>query len=128
VVVTFASMDESGHFPLAQLGDDVCLIAARGEIDGSTVWRLQDAFGAASDTGARRLIADLAAVTYLDADVLAALSASAARIHREGGRLVIVTDDPWIVRLLGASDLDGVAEIEPTLRDVVGVSLLRAAE
>lgn len=116
-------MEEQGAFPIAQIGDEVCLIAARGELDGSTSWRLQDALGAATATGARRLIADLVAVTYLDADALAALSASAARIHREGGRLVIVTDDPWLVRLLGASDLDGVAEIAPTLRDVVGISL-----
>ena len=116
-------MAEQGSFPIAQLGGGVCLIAARGELDASTSWRLQDAFGAAEATGARRLIADLAAVTYLDADALVALSVSAARIHREGGRLVLVTDDPWLVRLLGASDLDGVAEIAPTLRDVVGISL-----
>jgi len=122
-------MEEPGHFPIARLGDDVCLIAARGDLDGSTAWRLQDALGAAAATGARRLIADLASVTYLDADALAALSASAARIHREGGRLVIVTDDPWLVRLLDASDLDGVAQVEPTLRDVVrGMSLTGAAE
>lgn len=122
-------MEEPGPFPIARLGGDVCLIAARGELDGSTVWRLQDALGAAADTGARRLIADLAAVTYLDADALAALSASASRIHREGGHLVIVTDDPWLVRLLDASDLDGVANVEATLRDVVhGLPVTGAAE
>ena len=122
-------MEAQGAFPIAQLGDGVCLIAARGELDGSTSWRLQDALGAAAATGARRLIADLAGVTYLDADALAALSASAARIHREGGRLVIVTDDPWLVRLLDASDLDGVAKVEPTLRDVVrGFAVTGAAD
>src|ERR1700758_760470 len=107
-------MEEQHAFPIAQVGNGVCLIAASGELDGSTSWRLVDALGAAAAPGARRLIADLAAVTYLDADALAALSVSATRIYREGGRLVIVTDDPWLVRLLDASDLDGVAEVEPT--------------
>jgi len=122
-------MDDQGAFPIARLGEDVCLVAAGGELDSSTAWRLQDALGSAFRTGARRLIADLTAVTYLDADALAALSVSANRIHREGGRLVIVTDDPWLVRLLDASALDGVAEVEPTLRDVVrGMAVAELAE
>jgi anti-anti-sigma factor len=122
-------MHDQGAFPIARLGDNVCLVAAGGELDGSTAWRLQDALGTAFRIGARRLIADLSAVTYLDADALAALSVSATRIHREGGRLVIVTDDPWLVRLLDASDLDGVAEVEPTLREAVhGMSVTGASE
>ena len=111
-------LDEDA-FPVARLSSDACVIAVRGELDGSTAWRLQDALGTAAATGARHLIADLGGVTYLDADALAVLSASAIHIHRAGGRLVIVTDDPWLVRLLDAGDLDGVAHVEPTLRDVV---------
>ena len=42
---------------------------------------------------------------------------------------MIVTDDPWLVRPLQASDLDGVAEVEPTLRDVVrSMSVTEVAE
>jgi anti-anti-sigma regulatory factor len=63
--------------------EDVCPIAARGEFDASNAWRRQDALGAPVATGAHRLIADFAAVTYLDADALASLSPSASGIHRE---------------------------------------------
>ena len=112
-------MSGEGAFPIAQLTSDACMVAVRGELDGSTAWRLQDALGAAAETGARHLIADLGGVTYLDADALAVLAASAAHIHRAGGHLVIVTDDPWLVRLLGTGDLDGMARVEPSLRDVV---------
>ena len=111
-------MDDTGPFAIAQLPGDVCMVAARGELDGSTAWRLQDALGAASAAGARRVIADFAAVTYLDADAVAVLSACAAHIHRRGGSVVVVTDDPWLLRLLGAGSLEGV-EFEPSLRDVV---------
>jgi anti-anti-sigma factor len=111
-------MQQDGPFEIARLPGDACMVAARGELDGSTAWRLQDALGAATATGARRLIADFAAVTYLDAEALAVLSSCAAHILRKGGSLVVVTDDPWLLRLLGAGDLDGV-EFEPTLRDVV---------
>jgi anti-anti-sigma factor len=95
------------------------MVAARGELDGSTTWRLQDALSTATATGAHHLIADLGAVTYLDADALAMLVASAARVHRAGSRLAIVTDHPWLVRLLRAAKFDGVVRVEPTLRDVV---------
>jgi len=54
------------------------MIAASGELDASSAWRLQDALGAASATGASRVIADFAAVTYLDADALAILASPAA--------------------------------------------------
>ena len=40
------------------------------------------------------------------------LSGVRAQIHRNGGSLVVVTDDPWLLRLLGAGGLEGV-EFEP---------------
>jgi anti-anti-sigma factor len=112
--------DDDSAFPIAQLGDDVYMFAARGELDGSTVWRLQDAVGAARTSGARRLIADFGAVTYLDAEALAVVAASATQLHRDGGRLVVVTDDPWLVRLLYAEGLNGVVQVERSLRAAVG--------
>ena len=84
-------MQDDAAFPIASLGDDVCMVAASGELDGSTAWRLQDALGSARASGARRLIADFAAVTYFDADALTVLAACATHIQREGASLVVVT-------------------------------------
>jgi anti-anti-sigma factor len=112
-------MQDDGAFKIAQLGDGVCMVAARGELDSSTAWRLREALGAASTTGAKYLIADFGAVTYLDADALAVLSASAKHIRGSGSVLVLVTDDPWLVRLLDAGDLAGSVEVAPNTRDVV---------
>ncbi len=112
-------MDGEGAFPIARLNADAYMVAAHGELDSSTGWRLQDALGTATATGAHHLIADFGAVTYLDADALAMLVASAGHVHHAGSRLVIVTDDPWLIRLLEAADFDGVVRVEPTLRDVV---------
>jgi anti-anti-sigma factor len=111
-------------FPIALLAPDTCLVAARGELDAATVWKLQDALGAAGETGATRLVADLAAVTYLDADALSILASCATQIHRHGGTLVVVTDDPWLLRLLAAENLAGIVEVEHSLRDVVERQLL----
>lgn len=112
-------MDDDKAFPIAQLSGGACMIAASGELDASSAWRLQDALGAASATGASRVIADFAAVTYLDADALAILASCAVQIHRAGGTLVVVTDDPWLLRLLDAEHSRDVLEVEPTLREVI---------
>jgi anti-sigma B factor antagonist len=121
-------MPEDNAFPIASLGDDVCMVAARGELDGATAWRLQEALGSARASGARRLIADFAAVTYFDADALTVLAACATHIQREGASLVVVTDDPWLLRLLEADSLHGVVRIERSLRAVVdGFATERAA-
>jgi anti-anti-sigma factor len=115
-------------FPIASLGDDVCMVAASGELDGSTAWRLQDALGSAHASGARRLIADFAAVTYFDADALTILASCAKDIQREGASLVVVADDPWLLRLLEADSLQGVVKVERSLRAVVdGFATERAA-
>jgi anti-anti-sigma factor len=112
-------MQEENGFPIASLADGVCMVAASGELDGSNAWRLQDALGAARASGARRLVADFGGVTYFDADALSVLAACATHIQREGASLVVVTDDPWLLRLLEADSLQGVVRIEPSLRAVV---------
>jgi anti-anti-sigma factor len=104
------------------------MVAASGELDASTAWRLQDALGSARASGARRLIADFAAVTYFDADALTVLATCATHIQREGASLVVVTDDPWLLRLLETDSLEGVVKIERSLRAVVdGFATERAA-
>jgi anti-anti-sigma factor len=121
-------MQDESPFPIASLGDDVCMVAASGELDGSTAWRLQDALGSARASGARRVIADFAAVTYFDADALTILATCAKHIQREGASLVVVTDDPWLLRLLEADSLQGVVKVERSLRAVVdGFAMERAA-
>src|SRR5262245_49322400 len=121
-------MENEDSFPIARLAPDTCLVAARGELDAASAWRLQDALGAASATGAKRLVADFAAVTYLDADALAILASCAKHIHRKGGTVVVVTDGPWLLRLLAAEHLAGIVEVEPSLRHVVeGQTLAREA-
>jgi anti-anti-sigma factor len=111
-------VDDETAFPIARLGPDACLVAASGELDGSSAWRLQDALGAAGATGARRLIADFGAVTYFDAVALAVLASCATHIRGAGGTLVVVTDDPWLLRLLDAGNLEDV-RLERSLREVV---------
>ena len=101
-------------FAIARLGDDVCMVAARGELDGSTAWRLQDALGAATASGARRLIADFAAVTYLDADAVAVLSARARRTST--GRAGASSSSRTTRGCFACStrtSLEGVVKIEP---------------
>jgi anti-anti-sigma factor len=111
-------VQDEAAFPIARLGLDACLVAASGELDGSNAWRLQDALGAAGATGVRRVIADFGAVTYFDADALAVLAACATHIRSTGGMLVVVTDDPWLLRLLDAGQLEDV-RLERSLRKVV---------
>ena len=112
-------VESNEAFPIARLAPDTCLVAARGELDAASAWRLQDALGAAGKTGATRLVADLAAVTYLDAEALSTLASCATHINKQGGTLVVVTDDPWLLRLLAAENLSGLIEVERSLLEVV---------
>jgi anti-sigma B factor antagonist len=112
-------MQTAQGFDIAQLGVDVYLVAARGELDVATAPGLREALGTARERGASRLIADLGAVTFLDSAGLGVLVTCAKQLRMNGGELVVVTDDPRIVRVFEITGLDAVVRVERSLIEAV---------
>lgn len=85
-------------------------VTAWGELDIAAVPDLRSQVEAALAAGARRLLLDLSAVTFVDSVSLAAVVAAKRRMG-PGGRVVIATSHPYVLLILEAGGLDGVVEV-----------------
>lgn len=103
----------------ARIGRGVQVIALGGEIDLHTAPRLDEALFSAIDEGAHRVLVDLAATTFVDSTVLGILLRAHRRLDDAGGRLVVVSNDPRILRTFELTGLDRTLAVEPTLTETV---------
>ena len=81
------------------------LVTLHGELDLATAplvgRRLQEAI----DQGCRRMVVDLAAVTFIDASALGMLALTRRTLHEQGGSLRFVAYRPTFLRLCRATGL-----------------------
>lgn len=103
----------------ARIGRGVHLVALGGEIDLHTAPRLDEALFGAIGEGAQRVLVDLAGTTFIDSTVLGILVRAHRCLDDSGGRLVIVSDDPRILRTLAVTGLDRVLSVESSLTETV---------
>jgi anti-sigma B factor antagonist len=103
----------------AQVGSDAYVVSAAGELDVASVEPLERGFDDVRHRGARRVIADLTGVTFLDSVALGVLVREAKRLRTAGGRCVLVADDPRILRVLEITGLERVFGIERSLAEGV---------
>lgn len=96
-----------------RLGDVGVAIAVRGELDLATAPRLKWPLVDAIDAGARVLIVDLSAVTFMDSTALGVLI-GIRRTLKLGSRLAIVCTEPDVLKIFEISGLDAVFQIYPT--------------
>ena len=90
----------------AELGRGVQIVSLGGEIDAHTAPRLDDELAAALATGATRVVVDLAGTSFIDSTVVGVLLRADERLNGHEGRLVLVSDDPRILRVF---ELTGLA-------------------
>lgn len=98
------------------------VICARGELDITAVPELRTHLGDALAAGARLLLLDFDAVTFIDSVSLAAIVAAERRMGPDG-RLAIATGHPYVLLILEAGGLDDVIEVFST-RDEAEAALL----
>ena len=103
----------------ARIGRGVHVVALGGEIDLHTAPRLDEALFGAIHEGAERVLVDLAGTTFVDSTVLGVLLRAHRRLDDSGGRLVLVSNDPRILRTLELTGLDRTLAVEPTLTETV---------
>lgn len=101
---------ESLTVTVDQASPDVAVAAVRGEIDLATVAQLEDALAAPAAAG-QRVVVDLTGCEFIDSSGLRALVSARATAAEAGGGIVLVIDDPGLLRVLEVSALDQVFEI-----------------
>ena len=97
----------------------LAVVALRGELDLFTAPRFQEALLESFEHGARRVVVDLAEVTFVDSTALGVLIGAAKRLQRAQGSLGIVCPPGSIRRLLELTSLDSVIDIYATRKDAL---------
>ena len=100
---------------MGDLGRDGVVVAVRGEIDLFTTPEFKEAVTSAMARGTGLVAVDLTRATFMDSSSLGVLIAAHRRLSRRGGRLVVVCDQPAILKVLQVTGLDGVFEVVDSL-------------
>ena len=108
----------------AELTDEAFIVTVSGEADARAAPTLQRELDGLADDGARELIVDLLQVPFLDSTVLGVLLRSARRMRADGGDVVLVSDDPRLLRAFEISGLVSSFRFERTLHEAVDRTLL----
>lgn len=99
--------------------EGLAAVAPRGEIDIRTAPDLRAALTGVLDDGARRVVVDLAGVTFMDSSGLSVLVGAHRRLSRDGGRLEVTGTLPPVERVLRLTGLVGILDV----RDAAGEAL-----
>lgn len=94
------------------------LIVASGELDVQSVPELRERLAEATDSGAKRIVVDLADVSFIDSLSLSALVAARKKIG-DDGRLAIVAVHEYVRLILQATGLEQVLDVFETRDDAV---------
>lgn len=95
------------------------IVSLGGEVDAHTAPRLDEELAGAIETGARRVVVDLAGTSFVDSTVLGVLLHAQRRLDGLEGRLVLVSDDPRILRVFELTGLDRQFQIERSLTETI---------
>jgi anti-sigma B factor antagonist len=98
---------------------DMSVVTPTGELDVSTADELREClFGEVAD-GARRVVLDLSAVTFLDSTTLGVLVGTRKRLERNGGRLDLVCQHPMVLKVLRTTAFDRVFAIHASVAEIL---------
>jgi len=103
---------ERGSFKLTKedVGDGVRVIALSGDADRFQAETVSRAIQGARSEG-RAVIVDMAATTFMDSSMLAALVAASEPAPQREGRLVLAVETPRLRRSLEVKGLSGILQI-----------------
>ena len=90
-----------------------------GEVDLSTAPALRSRIEQVVDGGARRLVVDLADVSFMDSSGLSVLVAGFKGMREAGGEMVVVCPNTSIAKIFSITGLDRVFSIHPSLAEAL---------
>ena len=100
----------------AVLGRDVQIVSLGGDVDAHTAPRLDEELAGAIESGARRVVVDLAGASFVDSAGVDVLLLDNRRLE---WRLVLVSDDPRILRVFELTGLERRFTIERSLTEAI---------
>lgn len=103
---------------MSEWNEGTCLVECAGEVDIETAPRLRDALERALEAGARRLVLNLAAVTFMDSVGVGQIVSAYKRL-RPGARLQICTSNQNVRMLLQIAGLNGVSSMHQSLEEAL---------
>ena len=103
----------------ARVGDGTYIVSVYGELDLHSIGQLEGELDQALADGARRIVVDLACVSFMDSTALGAVVAANRKFRLASGDLVIVSDDPRVVRVFQLPGLDHTLRLRPSLTEAV---------
>jgi anti-sigma B factor antagonist len=101
-----------------RLTNGTWLVAVSGEVDLYTAPELDRALASSVTAGARRLVVDLSAATFVDSTALHVLLRAARQLDGKEGELIVAAPDPNVRRVFGITGFDRLFSTVFSLSDV----------
>lgn len=99
-----------------RLGRGVAVVSVVGEVDLANVASLRnEVLAAAADTRTRTLVCDLSGVRFLALSGVTVLLTAQSTMDERGGAMVVVADDPVVLRPLTVTGLLRTLSVRPDL-------------
>ncbi len=95
------------------------VVTVSGEVDMYTAPQLKECMLDLIDGGARRIVIDLSAVTFIDSTALGVLIGGVRRLHGADGAMALVVTSRPVERVLSITGLDRVFSIHATLDEAL---------
>jgi anti-sigma B factor antagonist len=96
-------------------GEDIFVVSLAGEHDLYTAPKLQEEFRSVIAAGARAIVVDLTETSFLDSTMLHVLLSARSEL-RDGGRLLLVTNDATVKRVFEIAGIDRFFDFYPSRR------------
>jgi len=103
----------------AQLTPSTYVVSVTGEIDAFTSPALERELEWVLGDGGSNAVVDLGEVGFIDSTALRVLLRALPRFSQRGGRLVLVSDDRRVLRILEITGLDRKFRVESKLAEAV---------
>jgi anti-anti-sigma factor len=100
-------------------GIGVATIELRGRLDADSAPALQTHLNEQIDSGALRLVLDLAHLTFTNSVGLRVLLTTAKRLSPLGGRIAVCCAQPVVLSVLESTGFDRVLEIHATRAEAI---------
>jgi len=95
------------------------VVAVAGELDLHSAGRLRSALELPLRGSCSRIIVDLVSASFIDSSALGVLTAIQRTMRAAGGEVVVVANDPRILRPFRVTGLDGFFQIRPSLLEAM---------
>jgi anti-sigma B factor antagonist len=103
-----------------QIEPGVCVISPAGELDLYTCPEFKEELLRVISNGARHVIVDLTATSFVDSTALGVLLRGVERLRAQDGRLSVVCPDKTILRVFEITGLHRIFEIHGSRAEALG--------